>query len=91
MATPTIPGGGMLTGLKVTFTTMIKTLFLPKKHLKTVNYPVVKEEPHPRARGVIALDHLAAYRHEVPVQRLRFELMFDMMWSPTSPIVRPLE
>ncbi len=59
MATPTIPGGGMLTGLKVTFTTMVKTLFAPKKNLKTVNYPKVKEEPHPRARGVIALDQEA--------------------------------
>jgi NADH-quinone oxidoreductase subunit I len=54
-----IPGGGMLTGLKVTFVTMIKTIFNPKVHLKTVNYPLVKEEPVARARGVIALDQEA--------------------------------
>lgn len=59
MATPTIPGRGMLTGLKVTFETMIKTLFKPSVHLKTVNYPLEKEEPVARARGVIALDQEA--------------------------------
>lgn len=51
-----IPGGGMLKGLGVTFSTMIKTIFLPKKHLATVHYPLEKETPVPRARGVIALD-----------------------------------
>ena len=49
----------MWTGLKVTFVTMIQTLFRPGEHLKTVNYPLEKEEPHPRARGVIALDQEA--------------------------------
>ena len=56
---PTIPGRGMLTGMKVTFVTMIQTIFNPKKHLRTVNYPLVKEEPVARARGVIALDQEA--------------------------------
>jgi NADH-quinone oxidoreductase subunit I len=58
-STPTIPVKGLLTGLKVTFTTMVKTLFHPKKYLATVNYPKVKEEPVARARGVIALDQEA--------------------------------
>jgi NADH-quinone oxidoreductase subunit I len=49
----------MLTGMKVTFVTMIQTIFNPKKHLRTVNYPLVKEEPVARARGVIALDQEA--------------------------------
>ncbi len=49
-------GKGLATGMAVTFKTMIQTLFLPKKHLATVNYPKVKETPVPRARGVIALD-----------------------------------
>ncbi len=49
-------GKGLVKGLAVTITTMFKTIFLPKKHLATVNYPLVKEEPVPRARGVIALD-----------------------------------
>jgi NADH-quinone oxidoreductase subunit I len=56
---PMIPGRGLLTGMKLTFTTMVKTIFNPKKHLKTVNYPKVKEEPVARARGVIALDQEA--------------------------------
>jgi NADH-quinone oxidoreductase subunit I len=56
---PTIPGGGLLIGMKVTFVTMIQTIFHPKKHLKTVHYPLVKEEPVARARGVIALDQEA--------------------------------
>ena len=55
----TIPGKGMLTGMKLTFSTMVKTIFNPKEHLRTVNYPVVKEEPVARARGVIALDQEA--------------------------------
>ncbi|MEX2279905.1 MAG: 4Fe-4S binding protein [Acidimicrobiia bacterium] len=56
---PTIPGSGLLKGLKVTFVVMIQTIFNPKKHLKTINYPLVKEEPVARARGVIALDQEA--------------------------------
>ncbi|MCH8982522.1 MAG: NADH-quinone oxidoreductase subunit I [Acidobacteria bacterium] len=52
----TLLGMGMVKGLAVTITTMFKTIFLPKKHLATVNYPKVKETPVPRARGVIALD-----------------------------------
>lgn len=56
---PTIPGRGLLKGLKVTFVVMIQTIFNPKKHLKTINYPLVKEEPVARARGVIALDQEA--------------------------------
>ncbi len=59
MAIPTIPGKGLLTGLKLTFTTMIKTIFKPGENLATVNYPVVKEQPVARARGVIALDQEA--------------------------------
>ncbi len=51
-----VPGRGLLKGMGVTFTTMIKTLFAPSKNLATVNYPKEKEAPHPRARGVIALD-----------------------------------
>ena len=54
-----IPGKGMMKGMGVTFTTMVKTLVNPKKHLATVNYPKVKETPVPRARGVIALDQEA--------------------------------
>jgi NADH-quinone oxidoreductase subunit I len=46
----------MLKGMGVTIVTMVKTILLPHKYLNTVNYPVVKEDPHPRARGVIALD-----------------------------------
>ncbi len=56
---PRIQGSGLAKGLGVTFSTMIKTLFNPKKHLYTVNYPKVKETPVPRARGVIALDQEA--------------------------------
>jgi len=56
---PRLPG--MLTGMKVTFKTMIETwksIFTGgRKGLQaTVNYPKVKETPVPRARGVIALD-----------------------------------
>ena len=54
-----VPGRGLLKGMGVTFTTMIKTLFAPSKNLATVNYPKEKEAPHPRARGVIALDQEA--------------------------------
>jgi NADH-quinone oxidoreductase subunit I len=56
---PVIPGKGLLTGLKVTFVTMIKTLFNPKANLATVMYPKEKETPVARARGVIALDQEA--------------------------------
>jgi len=59
MARTPILGRGLLTGMAVTFSTMMKTIFLPSKHLKTVNYPKVKEEPVARARGVIALDQEA--------------------------------
>jgi len=54
-----IPGSGMVKGLGVTLTTMFKTIFAPGKNLRTVNYPVVKETPVARARGVIALDQEA--------------------------------
>ncbi len=54
-----IPGGGLIKGLGVTFATMMKTIFLPHKYLATVNYPLEKETPVPRARGVIALDQEA--------------------------------
>jgi len=53
------PGMGMTKGLWVTLSTMFKTIFLPNKHLLTVNYPKEKETPVPRARGVIALDQEA--------------------------------
>ena len=53
---PAIPGRGLLTGLRVTFETMIKTLFNPKHHLLTEMYPTEKFRLEPRARGVIALD-----------------------------------
>lgn len=43
---------GILKGLKVTLVALFKKPI-------TVNYPVVKEEPHARARGVIALDEEA--------------------------------
>jgi hypothetical protein len=33
------PGYGMWKGLAVTLTTMFKTIFLPHKHLATINYP----------------------------------------------------
>lgn len=58
MAAP-ILGRGLWTGMKVTFVTMLQTLFNPKKHLATVNYPLEKEQPVARARGVIALDQEA--------------------------------
>jgi len=51
-----VPGRGLLKGMGVTFRTMVQTLFRPSQHLRTVNYPLEKEAPHPRARGVIALD-----------------------------------
>ena len=54
-----IPGLGMVKGLGVTISAMFKTIFLPHKYLATVNYPKVKEQPVPRARGVIALDQEA--------------------------------
>ena len=53
------PGQGMVKGLVVTITTMFKTIFKPKKYLNTINYPVDKEIPVARARGVIALDQEA--------------------------------
>ncbi len=56
MNLPQFPGVGMAKGMVVTITTMVKTILLPGRYLNTVNYPVVKEDPHPRARGVIALD-----------------------------------
>jgi len=56
---PKLPVAGLAKGLGVTFSTMVKTLFLPHKYLATVNYPKVKETPVPRARGVIALDQEA--------------------------------
>ena len=56
---PNLPGRGLVKGLRVTMETMLKTLFMPRKYLATVNYPVVKENPVPRARGVIALDQEA--------------------------------
>lgn len=59
MALPTIPVKGLLKGMGVTFRTMVQTLFIPKKYLATVNYPVEKETPVARARGVIALDQEA--------------------------------
>ncbi|MEX1286901.1 MAG: NADH-quinone oxidoreductase subunit I [Acidimicrobiia bacterium] len=46
------PLPGMVQGMGVT----LKTLFTKPV---TVNYPVVKEQPHARARGVIALDQEA--------------------------------
>jgi NADH-quinone oxidoreductase subunit I len=58
-ALPVIPGKGLWTGMKVTFVTMIKTLFNPKDNLATVMYPKEKETPVSRARGVIALDQEA--------------------------------
>ncbi len=56
-----IPGSGLLKGMKVTLTTMFKTwasIFTGGRYglQATVNYPKVKEQPVPRARGVIALD-----------------------------------
>ena len=54
-----VPGSGLVKGLWVTLSVMFKTIFLPNKHLVTVNYPKEKERPVPRARGVIALDQEA--------------------------------
>jgi len=45
---PKIPGQGLVKGLGVTFKTMLKPAV-------TVQYPKEREEPTPRARGVIAL------------------------------------
>ena len=59
MDAPTIPVKGLLKGMGVTFRTMIQTLFRPGRYLATVNYPVEKETPVSRARGVIALDQEA--------------------------------
>ncbi len=49
MATRSIPGLGLLKGMWIT----LKTLFTKTS---TIHYPVEKEVPAPRARGVIALD-----------------------------------
>ena len=46
---PTLPFKGLRTGMWLT----LKTLF---KKPVTINYPLEKETPVPRARGVIALD-----------------------------------
>ena len=59
-----LPRLGMLAGLRVTFTTMLRTwafnLSGGRVGLRsTVNYPKVKETPVPRARGVIALEQEA--------------------------------
>ena len=59
-----LPKLGMLTGMRVTFTTMLRTwafnLSGGKVGLRaTVNYPKIKETPVPRARGVIALEQEA--------------------------------
>ena len=54
---PDIPGKGLIKGLGVTFGEMVKTL-KPESMgggPATVDYPHVKEDPAPRARGVIAL------------------------------------
>jgi NADH-quinone oxidoreductase subunit I len=59
MDTPAIPVKGLLKGMGVTFRTMVQTLFRPSRYLATVNYPVEKETPVSRARGVIALDQEA--------------------------------
>jgi NADH-quinone oxidoreductase subunit I len=59
MNLPTVPGTGLVKGMAVTIGTMFRTILLPRKYLNTVNYPVVKETPVPRARGVIALDEEA--------------------------------
>ena len=47
---PQVPG--LLTGLGVTFKEIVKTV---TQGADTVQYPHVKEDPSPRARGVIAL------------------------------------
>ena len=48
MAKKELPGKGLLTGLGVTFRTMMKPAV-------TVQYPHEREDPPARARGVIAL------------------------------------
>ena len=54
---PDIPGKGLIKGLGVTFGEMVKTLKPDSMGggPATVDYPHVKEDPAPRARGVIAL------------------------------------
>ena len=54
---PDIPGKGLIKGLGVTFGEMVKTLKPDSMGggPATVDYPHVKEDPVPRARGVIAL------------------------------------
>ena len=59
MSSRTIPGAGLAKGMWVLLYTMFRTIFRPKKYLATVNYPKVKEQLVPRARGVIALDQEA--------------------------------
>ena len=49
MAARSIPGAGLLKGMRVT----LRTLFTKTS---TIHYPIEKEVPVPRARGVIALD-----------------------------------
>jgi len=49
MANTGFPLQGLLTGMKITMKELLKKPI-------TVNYPLVKETPVPRARGVIALD-----------------------------------
>ena len=61
MAKPKVPG--IVKGLGITLKTAVDTMFpdgplkppAPSKGAATVQYPHVKEEPAPRARGVIAL------------------------------------
>jgi len=49
MATRSLPGLGLVKGMRLT----LKTLFTKTS---TIHYPLEKEVPVPRARGVIALD-----------------------------------
>jgi NADH-quinone oxidoreductase subunit I len=49
MATRSLPGLGLVKGMRLT----LKTLFTKTS---TIHYPIEKEVPVPRARGVIALD-----------------------------------
>ncbi len=49
MATRSVPGLGIVKGMRLT----LKTLFTKTS---TIHYPLEKEVPVPRARGVIALD-----------------------------------
>ncbi len=49
MATRSVPGLGLVKGMRLT----LKTLFTKTS---TIHYPIEKEVPVPRARGVIALD-----------------------------------